>query len=930
MNFQRRSAIGIFMLGSILLLAMSAVYYLVSRHSAIEHTRSTSLVMVEDIAHSMDLFLLEKGRVAATIVSAPVLTHALEQSNADFAEFSKSERQEHIADLNEKWLAAQTVDDSIIQGALSNPVADYLRKQQTTFPGEYGEIFVTNRHGALIASTGRLTTLAHAHKYWWQAGYHEGQGRIFFDDRGYDTSVAGYVLGVVVPIRQGVEIIGILKCNLNILDALSDVIQSHGHHERTEDLKLVRSGGLIVLETGVVPLSGRVSNQVVDAMQERLPGSFMLPGAGGDGLLVHAPVSITHESKEYAFGGSPKSIDHTAGNTGESWHIVCSQSLGAILENSERATQTLMAVGVVFCLILAFGSALLSRALARPMMKLVEYTRRIGRGDFDVEVDIESKDELGVLTRSFNTMAHDLRQTVISRDTLLKEMKQRKQAEEALIQTQALFQAALDNSQAGIAIADAPDGQLRYVNNAGLFIRGGTKQDVIDDIGIKQYVANWKIVGLDGTPMKDDEVPLARAIMYGETVSRELIVQRDDEDDRFVLTNAAPIKNQQGEVVAGIAVFLDITLRKNAEAQLQRQFDLDETILQTSMDGFMTIDERGKLKTVNAAYCDIIGYTREELLTMSIEDLEAEETPGENARHLKAVLERGNDRFEAIHRTKDGSLVDLEFSAYFIDLEPEGLFVAFCRDITARLAAEQAELEYKSRLKSLATQLAMAEDQLRQEIAAGLHDSVGQNLAALKITFALLRRTIEDADHPTDPVTVTALDDINDTIERIIETTWSLTFELCPPGLHEMGIAAAVEWFVKQLADKHNIVFEFQKDWKPTPLANNVRGLAFQMIRELLLNAIKHGQPETIEVYMSRQNEFLRVEVRDNGCGFDAQAESGNKYPSGGFGLFSISERLRYFSGSMVIESVVGEGTCVTIEFPLDHAENREMEHRDG
>ncbi|MCX6283520.1 MAG: PAS domain S-box protein, partial [Bacteroidetes bacterium] len=150
------------------------------------------------------------------------------------------------------------------------------------------------------------------------------------------------------------------------------------------------------------------------------------------------------------------------------------------------------------------------------------------------------------------------------------DIEELKRSEKELRYTQSVLQAALDQSQAGIAIADAPDGILRYVNDAALLIRGGDRKDLVDRIGIEGYLSIWQILDIDGLPLKPDEVPLARAIMFGEINSREFIVRRDTGDDRIVLGNAAPIKDESGKVIAGIVIFLDITEQKQIEKSLRR------------------------------------------------------------------------------------------------------------------------------------------------------------------------------------------------------------------------------------------------------------------------------------------------------------------------------------------------------------------------
>ncbi|MDO9109346.1 MAG: PAS domain S-box protein, partial [Desulfatirhabdiaceae bacterium] len=179
----------------------------------------------------------------------------------------------------------------------------------------------------------------------------------------------------------------------------------------------------------------------------------------------------------------------------------------------------------------------------------------------------------------------------------------RKRTEEALRETQAILKAAMDNSQVGIAIGDAPSGALRYVNDSGLLIRGGDRQRVVNGVGIDQYVASWQLLNLDGSPMKTDEVPLARAIMFGETSSREVIIRRTIDDDRIVLANAAPIMDENGKVVAGVVAFMDITERKKLEqALLKAHEELELQVKERTAELVVAMKEveKGKNKAETA------------------------------------------------------------------------------------------------------------------------------------------------------------------------------------------------------------------------------------------------------------------------------------------------------------------------------------------
>jgi PAS domain S-box-containing protein len=150
----------------------------------------------------------------------------------------------------------------------------------------------------------------------------------------------------------------------------------------------------------------------------------------------------------------------------------------------------------------------------------------------------------------------------------LRDITRRKKAEAELHEANAILKAAMDQSGAGIAIADAPNGMIRYVNEAGLRIRGGDREALVNKIGINEYTATWQMMGLDGRPLQPDEIPLARAILYGETCSRELLFCRAGEN-RFVLAHAAPITDATGIITAGVVVFVDITEHKRTAETLR-------------------------------------------------------------------------------------------------------------------------------------------------------------------------------------------------------------------------------------------------------------------------------------------------------------------------------------------------------------------------
>jgi PAS domain S-box-containing protein len=129
--------------------------------------------------------------------------------------------------------------------------------------------------------------------------------------------------------------------------------------------------------------------------------------------------------------------------------------------------------------------------------------------------------------------------------------------------------------------------------------------------------------------------------------------------------------------------------RKRAEEALRSSEERHRTILQTAMDGFWIMDMKGRLLEVNEVYCRMSGYSKQELLTMSISDLEASESTDEIAAHIQKIMTQGEDRFESKHLRKDGTIFDIEVSVQYHPFGG-GQVVVFLHDITERKRAEEA------------------------------------------------------------------------------------------------------------------------------------------------------------------------------------------------------------------------------------------------
>jgi signal transduction histidine kinase len=243
-----------------------------------------------------------------------------------------------------------------------------------------------------------------------------------------------------------------------------------------------------------------------------------------------------------------------------------------------------------------------------------------------------------------------------------------------------------------------------------------------------------------------------------------------------------------------------------------------------------------------------------------------------------------------------------------------GVMVMLNREITQRKKAENQLAGYQDNLRYLASQLSLAEEQERRRIAVYLHDRIGHSLALANIKLGELDKSVQGANSES---LKAGLGQIGKLMEQAIRDAHTLTFEISPPILYELGLEAAVEWLTEKVQQEHGIAASFESDHQPLPLAEDVRVLVFQALSEVLVNAVKHARARNLAVSLQREGGYLCARVQDDGVGFQIAETGSHPKMDGGFGLFSIRERLKPFGGVVEVESEPGAGTRVTLRVPL-------------
>lgn len=233
----------------------------------------------------------------------------------------------------------------------------------------------------------------------------------------------------------------------------------------------------------------------------------------------------------------------------------------------------------------------------------------------------------------------------------------------------------------------------------------------------------------------------------------------------------------------------------------------------------------------------------------------------------------------------------------------------------------QRRLESQGReLRALAHEITLTEERARRKIAADLHDGLAQALVGMQMHVAALRRAAEQGQALPD---LTAFElSISESIAHVR----ALMSDLMPPGLYDQGIVAGLEWLVQDFSKRERLPVEYRDDGGAKPLDESSTVLVYQATRQLLQNIVRHARPRGATVRTTVVDHWFQLDVEDNGVGFQISNLSMLPSREGGFGLFSIRERLAMIGGELGIESEPGNGTRVRVRVPLALSRQGESE----
>jgi PAS domain S-box-containing protein len=376
---------------------------------------------------------------------------------------------------------------------------------------------------------------------------------------------------------------------------------------------------------------------------------------------------------------------------------------------------------------------------------------------------------------------------------------------------------------------------------------------------------------------------------------------------------------KQYELLARVKSLLRIKLL-NDEVDEAREFA--ESVINTVREPLICLDQDLRVLTINRSFCDFFQVKPEETVGELIYDLGNKQWDIPKLRELlETILPQRTtlDNYEVEHDfiTIGRRTMLLNARQMQRSRGKEGVILLAIEDITAgklleseKKAVEDSLRENQEKLSALTAEISLNEERERRHIAGELHDQIGQTLAFAKIKLDVLQQDLESSGHAGD------LREIQRAIEASIQEVRSLTFQISPPLLYEIGFEAALDWLCEWELENHRLEVQFQDDRQAKPLSEAIRSTLFQAVRELLVNTVKHAQTKKAAISFKKSGSNLILQVSDQGIGFDVKNVAARKESSMGFGLFNIKQRIGHLGGQFSITSEPGKGTLVTLVVP--------------
>ena len=340
-------------------------------------------------------------------------------------------------------------------------------------------------------------------------------------------------------------------------------------------------------------------------------------------------------------------------------------------------------------------------------------------------------------------------------------------------------------------------------------------------------------------------------------------------------------------------------------------------VIDTAMDGIVTIDSEFKIILANPAAAQTFGYQVEQLLGATLDLIIPMRHRHAHSAHVKEFAQTGVSKRRMGGNFKDyyvtglhalGHEFPIEASISSLNENGQSFYTVIFRDVSKRKASEEQMALYHTQLSQLSSALQNIREEERKHIARELHDDLGQLLAALRMDISLMQR--EQALSNKGTSTLASMDQL---LLNAITTLRRIASDLRPRSLDEGGLYFALQTLSKDFMMRHQIACDLMADEADLILDDEKSTAIFRVVQESLTNVARHAKASRVEINLKRSVDSLSLTIQDNGRGI----EEGAMQKLRSFGLVGMRERIKALHGDFEIQSKLGIGTGLYIQIPI-------------
>ena len=415
----------------------------------------------------------------------------------------------------------------------------------------------------------------------------------------------------------------------------------------------------------------------------------------------------------------------------------------------------------------------------------------------------------------------------------------------------------------------------------------------------------------DGT-RDDDQEPLhdlARAIAEGEYASVLLRNYKKGGDLFYNELYITPIRQPDGRVVNFVGVLNDVTDRVQAESEAKTRERLLHRAVEGSSSGIFITGvggSEGSIIYANPAFATITGHATEDALGSTPWFWWGDGSDQARRDHFFDTVFVGHESHViAKCERKNGEPYWAEIYASPVEFEggADRGIVGVITDVTSRVEAERAERRYSEELQALSARLVKIQEAERTEISRELHDEIGQSLTSLALSLEAAMEMPKRAP--------AILSTARSTVQDLQECVRSLSLDLRPSMLDDLGLAPALTWLFERVEERMNLTVHAKVDPSLPPLPPDAATAAYRIVQESLTNVAKHAGVDEATVRVRAEEGGLALDVTDTGQGMETDTTQNGKS-----GLLGMAERARRLGGSLTVTSERGSGTTVSAHIP--------------